>query len=80
MGSYRVSFYNELSNSRGQVFKVFQRSVEVPSARSIERAVAAAKKRFEEEEGVNFWGFRARSYEIERLRAAGQPEDGTSGG
>ena len=70
MGSYRISFYNELSNSHGQVFKVFQRSVEVPFARSLERAVARAKKQFEEEEGVGFWGHRARSYEIERLRAA----------
>lgn len=78
MGSYRVSFYNELSNSRGQVFKVFQRSVEVASARSVERALATAKKQFEQEEGVGFWGHRARSFEIERLRAAapGQPDDG----
>jgi hypothetical protein len=70
MSSYRVSFYNELSNSRGQMFKVFQRSVEVPFARSLERAVARAKKKFEEEEGVGFWGHRARTFEIERVRAA----------
>ena len=75
MSSYRVSFYNELSNSHGQVFKVFQRSVDVPFARSLERAVARAKKQFEQEEGVGFWGHRARSFEIERLRAAQQ--DGT---
>lgn len=74
MSSYRVSFYNELSNSRGQVFKVFQRSVEVPSARSVERALAAAKKQFEEEEGVGFWGHRARSFEIEQLQRAA-PDD-----
>lgn len=70
MGSYRVSFYNELVNSRGQVFKVFQRSIQIPSAKTIEHAVAAAKKQFEAEEGVGFWGHRARSFEIERLKAA----------
>lgn len=68
MGSYRISFYNELPNSHGQVFKVFQRAVEVPFARSLERAVARAKKQFEEEEGVGSWEHRARSFEIERLR------------
>jgi hypothetical protein len=76
MGSYRISFYNELPNSRGEVFKVVQRAIDVPFARSLERAVACAKKKFEEEEGVGFWGHRARSFDIERVRPV-QP-DGSS--
>ena len=68
MSSFRIKFYNELVSSQGQVVKVCQRSVEVRSARSIDRAVAAAKRKFETEERVGFWGHRAQSFEVERLK------------
>jgi hypothetical protein len=67
MSSFRVSFYNELLSSHGQVFKVCQRSVEIRSARTIDRAIAAAKRKFEDEEGVGYWGHRAKTFEVERL-------------
>jgi hypothetical protein len=75
MSSFRVSFYNELVGSQGQVFKVCQRSVEVRSARSIDRAVAAAKRRFETEEGIGFWGHRAKSFEVERVKTPALSEE-----
>jgi hypothetical protein len=71
MGSFRVSFFNELVGSQGQVFKVCQRSVEIRSARSIDRAIAAAKRKFESEENIAYWAHRARSFEVERLKTAG---------
>jgi hypothetical protein len=67
MSSYRVSFYNELVNSQGRVFKVCQRSVEVRSARTIDRAITAAKRKFENEEGIGHWRHRARSIEVEPM-------------
>ncbi len=68
MGPFRVSFYNELVSSQGQVVKVCQRAVEVRSARSVDLAIAVAKRRFETEERIRHWGHRAQSFEVERLK------------
>jgi hypothetical protein len=67
MTAYRVSFFNELTNSRGTLYKVCQRSVEIRTARSLDRAVEAAKKRFARLENVGEWRLHARLFEVEPL-------------
>ena len=67
MTAYRVSFFNELTNSRGTLYKVCQRSVEIRTARTLDRAVEAAKKRFARLEHVGEWRLHARLFEVEPL-------------
>jgi hypothetical protein len=67
MPGYRVSFFNELTSSRGTLYKVCQRSVEIRTARSLDRAVEAAKKRFARLERVGEWRLHARLFEVEPL-------------
>ena len=67
MTAYRVSFFNELTNSRGTLYKVCQRSVEIRTARTLDRAVEAAKKRFARLERVGEWRLHARLFEVEPL-------------
>lgn len=67
MQPYVVSFYNRLSNSVGQVRKVLQDRVTISRARSEERAVEAAKKRFARAQGVSNWVLRAQEIEVERV-------------
>jgi hypothetical protein len=67
MTSYRVSFFNELTNSSGKLCKVCQRSVDIRTARSLDRAVEAAKKRFARLERVREWRLHARLFEVETL-------------
>ena len=67
MTAYRVSFFNELTNARGTLYKVCQRSVEIRTARSLDRAVEAAKKRFARLEHVGEWRLHARLFEVEPL-------------
>ena len=67
MTAYRVSFFNELTNSRGTLYKVCQRSVEIRTARSLDRAVEAAKKRFARLERVGEWRLHARLFEVEPM-------------
>jgi hypothetical protein len=67
MTAYRVSFFNELTNSRGTLYKVCQRSVEIRTARTLDRAVEAAKKRFARLENVGEWRLHARLFEVEPL-------------
>jgi hypothetical protein len=45
--SYRVSFFKNLLNSNGQQFSCLQQSIVIRRAKSVERAVEAAKRRFE---------------------------------
>jgi hypothetical protein len=67
MTIYRVSFFNELTNSSGKLFKVCQRSVEIRTARTLDRAIEAAKKRFARLEHIGEWRLHARLFEVEAL-------------
>jgi hypothetical protein len=67
MTAYRVSFFNELTNSSGKLFKVCQRSVDIRTARTLDRAVEAAKKRFARLEHIVEWRLHARLFEVEAL-------------
>ena len=74
MPSYRVCFINEIPRGnineipRGnKLFRCCQRSIVIRSARSPERAIEAAKKRFARIEGIPDWQIHAGLIEMEEI-------------
>ena len=67
MTAYKISFFNELTNDSGHNFHCCQRVIEIRSAKSKDRAIRAAKRRFERRERVQHWGIRATSIEVAEL-------------
>jgi hypothetical protein len=63
--SYRVSFFKDLLNSNGHRFRCLQQSIVIRRARSAERAVEAAKRRFERLCHLADWRFYADGVELE---------------
>lgn len=55
MGTYCVTFYKYVTDSSGHEFKCSQATVMVRAARSVERALKAAERRFERVKGVGDW-------------------------
>ncbi len=72
MPVYRVCFLNQISRDSG-FFRCRQRSVVIRSARSAERAMQAAQKRFERPEGVGDWHIHAGPIEIEEINLEAKP-------
>ena len=72
MTSYRVCFFNDIARNE-KVFRCCQRSILIRSARSPERAVEAAKKRFARLEGIRDWRFHAAFIEIEAIDPEATP-------
>jgi hypothetical protein len=70
MPSYRVCFINEIPR-QGRLFRCCQRSIVIRRARSPERAVEAAKRRFARLEGGRDWKVHAEMIEIEEIDLAG---------
>ncbi len=70
MSSYRICFINEIARD-SKLFRCCQRSIVIRSARSPERAVEAAKKRFTRLEGVRDWRIHAGMLEIEEIELGG---------
>ena len=66
MPSYRVRFINEIPRNE-RLFRCCQRSIIVRSARTPERAIEAAKKRFARLEGISNWKIHAALTEIEPI-------------
>ena len=66
MTSYCVCFFNEIARNE-RLFRCCQRSIVIRSARSPERAIEAAKKRFARLEGIRDWKFHAALIEIEAI-------------
>ena len=66
MPSYRVRFINEIPRNE-RLFRCCQRSIIVRSARTPERAIEAAKKRFARLEGISNWKIHAALIEIEPI-------------
>ena len=64
MPSYRVCFINEIPRNE-KLFRCCQRSIIIRSARTPERAIEAAKKRFARLEGIRDWKIHAALIEIE---------------
>ena len=70
MPSYRVCFINEIPRGT-RLFRCCQRSLVIRSARSPERAIKAAKKRFARIEGILDWKTHAGMIEIEEIDLSG---------
>jgi hypothetical protein len=66
MPSYRVCFLNEIPRN-DRLFRCCQRSIVIRSARTRERAIEAAKKRFARLEGIHDWTIHASLIEIEPI-------------
>ena len=62
--SYRVSFFKELLSSDGHHFRCLQQSIVIRRARSDERAVEAAKRRFQRLCHVADWRSYADGFEL----------------
>jgi hypothetical protein len=67
MTQYRISFINVLANDVGRTFHCCQRSIQIRRAKSRERAIEAAKRRFERLELTADWRRRATRIEVEEL-------------
>jgi hypothetical protein len=65
MRSYRVTFFKDLLSSDGHKFKCPQCTVEIRRARNTERAVQAAKRRFERVRRRYDWKLCADFFELE---------------
>ena len=65
MCRYRVSFFRKLLSSDGHESKCLQQSIVIRRAKSIERAVEAAKRRYERLCQVADWRFCADGLELE---------------
>jgi hypothetical protein len=66
MPSYRVCFINEVSRN-AKLFRCCHRSIVIRSARTPERAVEAAKKRFARLEGIRNWKIHASLIEMKPI-------------
>jgi hypothetical protein len=73
MPSYRICFFNEIPRNH-QLFRCCQRSIEIRVARTPERAIEAAKKRFARLEGIRDWKLHAAFIEVEAIDIEPRPE------
>jgi hypothetical protein len=67
MQAYRITFSNNLTNDSGHCFCCCQRAIEIRAAKTRDRAIEAAKRRFERREGVSDWRIRAEYIGVEEL-------------
>jgi hypothetical protein len=74
MTSYRVCFFNEIPRN-DRLFKCCQRSIVIRAARTPERAIEAAKKRFARLEGIRDWKIHAGLIEIEPIELEPIPQN-----
>jgi hypothetical protein len=65
--AYRIGFFNDLTNDSGHNFHCCQRVIEIRAAKSKDRAVQAAQRRFERLEQVQHWRLHATSIEISEI-------------
>jgi hypothetical protein len=64
MAVYAVTFYKHLLSSDGHQFKCPQSTVRVGLARTPDRAVKAAQRRYERLEGVSNWTLFADGFDL----------------
>jgi hypothetical protein len=65
MCRYRVSFFKNLLSIDGHLHKCLQQSIVIRRAKSAERAVEAAKRRYERRCHVADWWLHADGFEME---------------
>jgi hypothetical protein len=61
---YRIHFKNRFARG-AQTWVACQRSVEIRSAKTRDRAIEAAKRRFARQEGIRDWRIHASALEVE---------------
>jgi hypothetical protein len=66
MASYRVCFINQIPRGP-ELFRCCQRSIVIRKARSPERAMEAAKKRFARLEAIRDWKIHAEMIEMQEI-------------
>jgi hypothetical protein len=71
MISYRVTFFKNLVNSNGHQFKCPQGSIDIRRARSDERALKAAQRRFERAKKIGDWTLYADVAELDAVEPDG---------
>ena len=67
MAQYRATFFKNLVNSEGHQFKCLQGTFEIRRAKSPERALEAAERRFDRTEKTDDWTLFADLLEMERF-------------
>ncbi len=67
MRIYQISFLNDLPSDNGHIFRSCQRVIEIRLARSRDRAIEAAKRRFARREGVSHWSIHAQLIEVREI-------------
>src|SRR5215204_1149283 len=65
MRRYRVTFFKNLLSSDGHLFKCLQQSIEIRRAKTVDRAVQAAERRYERICRVPDWKLHADTHELE---------------
>ena len=70
---YRVAFFKRLLSSNGQSFKCLQHTVEIRRAKSTNRAIKAAERRYERLHHASDWRLYADSFELEACSPDGRP-------
>jgi hypothetical protein len=65
MNQYAIRFYKNLISSEGRPFKCLQSKIHIRAAKNIDRAVEAAKRRFERLRHVRDWKLHADTLELE---------------
>ncbi len=65
MNQYRVIFYKYLLSSDGHPFKCVQSAIDIRRAKSAERAIAAAERRYERSRRATDWRLYADCLELE---------------
>lgn len=66
MNQYHVTFFKHLLSSDGHSFKCAQSTIHIRRAKSPDRAIAAAERRYERFHRVADWKHYADCFEIER--------------
>jgi hypothetical protein len=70
MAEFRVTFFNNLINSKGMPFKCLQRAVIVGGVKDADNALQKAKREFERLENIPNWKYRAQFLEVEVVEIA----------
>jgi len=65
MSQYRVSFFKYLPSSDGHQFRCLQQSILIRRIKNVDRAVEAAKRRYERHCHVADWSLYADGLEVE---------------
>ena len=71
MTSYRVTFFKNLVNSNGHESKCQQGKIDIRRARSDERALNAAHRRYERAKSISHWTLFADVAEVEAIESDG---------